>query len=352
MFPIRSLNTKLELELTWHFFPCLRLAAGGGDGLMLQLGMSHCLRSWREGGNDDFLIDNHNSQHDYRLSWVGMSFLSTWGLDEAEGCPLWLTWTNTLLTSGWGADGKMANDLAYTSKVTSERVPIFFCVCHWHVGQTEAFDRLWEMLRCPCSGDAGNTKHSSQLLQLNREILHPQRSTMCGEGRQTKCMLTGVLPVSMWLIVLHKIGTHLGPPVLAFNWAGTLIQHKLLWGFQFPWIKASAVSLFQSSGRFPSTVICDVLFVYPYDSVFCVLLICCGEKGNVWAMWSSWAGLAAGLVWLRYRGISRAARWQLGDLCAPPCWWAGLQGLGACCWHPAVVRIVWFSLLCFAWSER
>lgn len=111
MFPIRSLNTKLELELTWHFFPCLRLAAGGGDGLMLQLGMSHCLRSWREGGNDDFLIDNHNSQHDYRLSWVGMSFLSTWGLDEAEGCPLWLTWTNTLLTSGWGADGKMA----YTS---------------------------------------------------------------------------------------------------------------------------------------------------------------------------------------------------------------------------------------------
>lgn len=212
------------------------------------------------------------------------------------------------------------NDLAYTSKVTSERVPIFFCVCHWHVGQTEAFDRLWEMLRCPCSGDAGNTKHSSQLLQLNREILHPQRSTMCGEGRQTKCMLTGVLPVSMWLIALHKIGTHLGPPVLAFNWAGTLIQHKLLWGFQFPWIKASAVSLFQSSGRFPSAVICDVLFAYPYDSVFCVLLICCGEKGNVWAMWSSWAGLAAGLVWLRYRGISRAARWQLGDLCAPPCW--------------------------------
>lgn len=234
MFPIRSLNTKLELELTWHFFPCLRLAAGGGDGLMLQLGMSHCLRSWREGGNDDFLMDNHNSQHDYRLSGVGMSFLSTWGLDEAEGCLLWLTWTTALLTSGWGADGKMASDLAYTSKVTSERVPIFFLhvplVCWTNrcsIGLESCWGahQLWKCWECQAQFSA---------VAANREILHPQRSTMCGEGRQTKCMLAGLLPASMWLMVLHKIGTHLGPPVLAFNWAGTLIQHKLLWGFQFP----------------------------------------------------------------------------------------------------------------------
>lgn len=200
MFPIRSLNTKLELELTWHFFPCLRLAAGGGDGLMLQLGMSHCLRSWREGGNDDFLMDNHNSQHDYRLSGVGMSFLSTWGLDEAEGCLLWLTWTTALLTSGWGADGKMASDLAYTSKVTSERVPIFFLrvpLACWTNRCSIGLESCWgahqllEMLGMPstvlsCCSWSG------------RFCIPRGAQCVVREGRQSACLLACCLQACGW----------------------------------------------------------------------------------------------------------------------------------------------------------
>lgn len=110
-----------------------------------------------------------------------------------------------------------------------------------------------------------------------------------------------MLPVSMWLMVVHKMGTHLELSVLAFNWAGTLIQRKLLWGFQFPQIKASAVSFFQKTGKFPSTTICDVLFVYSYDSIFCVLLNCCEEKGKA-ILRGCWGDL------LQSRSYTRALR--------------------------------------------
>lgn len=141
-----------------------------------------------------------------------------------------------------------------------------------------------------------------------------------------------MLPVSMWLMVVQKMGTHLGLSVLAFNWAGTLIQHKLLRGFQFPQIKASAVSFFQRTGRSRSAVVRDVLFVYPYDSIFCVLLNCCEEKGR--AIWCGHVGellqsrlcsgtLRAGLhrqIQRQNLGLahtqSSALGWQK-DLCSP-----------------------------------
>lgn len=104
----------------------------------------------------------------------------------------------------------------------------------------------------------------------------PRRAWFEVRGGRSRAACSGVMPVNMWLMV-----THLGLSVLAFNWAGTLIQHKLLWAFQFPQIKASAESFFQSAGRFSSTTICDVLFVYPSDSIFCVLLDCCEEKSQM-----------------------------------------------------------------------
>lgn len=168
-----------------------------------------------------------------------------------------------------------------------------------------------------------------------------------------------MLPASMWLVVVHKMGTHLGLSVLAFNWAGTLIQHKLLWGFQFPQIKASAVSFLQKTGRFPSSTICDVLFVYPYDSIFCELLNCCEEKEKVILRGrpgellqsgsyagllqecrsghggeKTWASLTRGAAW-----------WQLRDICAP-------TRTGHLLLPPCTARFVWLLLCCASPGAR
>lgn len=167
-------------------------------------------------------------------------------------------------------------------------------------------------------------------------------------------------------MVVHKMGTHLGLSVLAFNWAGTLIQHKLLWGFQFPQIKASAVSFFQKTGRFPSAALCDVLFVCPYDSIFCVLLHCCEEQGK--AIWCGRVGevlqstLCLGTlgmaaragrdkIWIWLTHGAPALGWHQ-DLCSPSSEeapghpgdslgistiqpiTAGVQGWGSCCCLP------------------
>lgn len=168
-----------------------------------------------------------------------------------------------------------------------------------------------------------------------------------------------MLPASVWLAVVHKMGTRLGLSVLAFSWAGTLIQRKLLWGFQFPQIKASAVSFLQKTGRFPSSTICDVLFVYPYDSIFCELLNCCEEKekltlrgrrGDVLQGRScagvlqecrlgdgsekTWGSLRRGAAW-----------WQLRDICAP-------TGTGPLLLPPCAARFVWLLLYCTSPGAR
>lgn len=104
----------------------------------------------------------------------------------------------------------------------------------------------------------------------------PRGAWSAVRGGRSRAACSGVMPVNTWPMVAH-----LGLSVLVFNWAGTLIQHKLLWAFQFPQIKASAESFFQSAGRFSSTTVCEVLFVYPSDSIFCALLDCCEEKSQV-----------------------------------------------------------------------
>jgi len=190
----------------------------------------------------------------------------------AEGC---LLWSNTPSTTVWGAGGNMANSLRVRRNFgkSSEVFFFFFSACHWQIDQTGVLSRLWEWWRCPSTaGNAWKIECSSQLLILGCELLYPQRSLICS----SRAACSGVMPVNTWPMVAH-----LGLSVLVFNWAGTLIQHKLLWAFQFPQIKASAESFFQSAGRFSSTTVCEVLFVYPSDSIFCALLDCCEEKSQV-----------------------------------------------------------------------